>query len=417
MKNKYKFSLMFILVLFVIVAIIGIGYYKYRDYLKANSAEVVIDEELSINYLDGKDFSIKGVEKTIKFSIINDGEDETMYHIVLTGVKTASKNATYTLIEDDITKISNIEFIDGTDLAILSFISIEPNETKSYELRVKNPDKLKLDFSIMVEKSSKENPNLAQTILNNNLVNRESKSKIGEEAAIVDEGIILDIDDNGNTYYFRGNVINNYVSFANKTWRIVRINGDGTVRLILDDQVMASGIYNSQLEKEKWKELNLYTNTNVYNVLIDWYKENLSDFDSYIATSKFCVDMSKEGEDLANYFRINLANSPTFNCLGTKNNIKIGLLTIDEVIYAGANINSNNQNYYLYNPNNKNAWWVMSSAKEGIEGIYYYEITKDGGVLSDSTGEKAKYLRPVINLNKDVKMVGTGSIDDPYKIE
>ena len=77
----------------------------------------------------------------------------------------------------------------------------------------------------------------------------------------------------------------------------------------------------------------------------------------------------------------------------------------------------NNQNYYLYNPNNKNAWWVMSSAKEGVEGIYYYEITKDGGVLSDSTGEKAKYLRPVINLNKDVKMVGTGSIDDPYKIE
>ena len=42
-------------------------------------------------------------------------------------------------------------------------------------------------------------------------------------------------DDYGTSYYFRGNVLDNYVSFADKIWRIVRINGDGTVRLVLDD--------------------------------------------------------------------------------------------------------------------------------------------------------------------------------------
>ena len=42
-------------------------------------------------------------------------------------------------------------------------------------------------------------------------------------------------DDYGTTYYYRGTVTDNYVSFANKLWRIVRINGDGSIRLVLDD--------------------------------------------------------------------------------------------------------------------------------------------------------------------------------------
>ena len=40
-------------------------------------------------------------------------------------------------------------------------------------------------------------------------------------------------DDYGTSYYFRGAVTNNYVEFANKCWRIVRVSGDGSVKLIL----------------------------------------------------------------------------------------------------------------------------------------------------------------------------------------
>ena len=36
-------------------------------------------------------------------------------------------------------------------------------------------------------------------------------------------------DDYGTSYYFRGAVTNNYVEFANKCWRIVRVSGDGSV--------------------------------------------------------------------------------------------------------------------------------------------------------------------------------------------
>ena len=39
-------------------------------------------------------------------------------------------------------------------------------------------------------------------------------------------------DDYGTSYYFRGNVDNNYVKFAGFYWRILRINGDGSIRMI-----------------------------------------------------------------------------------------------------------------------------------------------------------------------------------------
>ena len=43
-------------------------------------------------------------------------------------------------------------------------------------------------------------------------------------------------DDYGDSYYYRGKVVDNYVNFAGMCWRIVRIEGDGSVKLILEDQ-------------------------------------------------------------------------------------------------------------------------------------------------------------------------------------
>ena len=43
-------------------------------------------------------------------------------------------------------------------------------------------------------------------------------------------------DDYGTSYYYRGNVTDNYVNFAGMCWRAVRIAGDGSIKLILEDQ-------------------------------------------------------------------------------------------------------------------------------------------------------------------------------------
>ena len=52
------------------------------------------------------------------------------------------------------------------------------------------------------------------------------------KTATNDEGLFMAEDDDGASYYYRGAVKNNYVSFAGFIWRIIRRNGDGSVRLI-----------------------------------------------------------------------------------------------------------------------------------------------------------------------------------------
>lgn len=47
-----------------------------------------------------------------------------------------------------------------------------------------------------------------------------------------DEGMFMAEDDSGESYYFRGNAVDNYVSYAGFIWRIIRVNGDGSVRMI-----------------------------------------------------------------------------------------------------------------------------------------------------------------------------------------
>ena len=75
----------------------------------------------------------------------------------------------------------------------------------------------------------------------------------------------------GDSYYYRGNVTNNYVLFADKYWRIVRINGDGTVRVIYDgtsahangedseDRQIGTSAFNSY-----WKKDNVQESTRSY---------------------------------------------------------------------------------------------------------------------------------------------------------
>ena len=56
----------------------------------------------------------------------------------------------------------------------------------------------------------------------------------GAAVSTADEALLASAEDNnGTSYYFRGAVTNNYVQFANKCWRIVRVGGDGSVKLIL----------------------------------------------------------------------------------------------------------------------------------------------------------------------------------------
>ena len=71
------------------------------------------------------------------------------------------------------------------------------------------------------------------------------------------DGLYMAEDDEGESYYYRGAVRNNYVSFAGFIWRIIRRNGDGSVRMIysgksVSDTGAATTIGNSPFNNKYW---------------------------------------------------------------------------------------------------------------------------------------------------------------------
>ena len=138
-------------------------------------------------------------------------------------------------------------------------------------------------------------------------------------------------DDYGTSYYFRGAVKNNYVQFANKCWRIVRIVGDGSVKLVLHNDnttkvanpcssannsnnaafarysgTTYNSAFNSSYNDNAYVGFmygatgasdyaSAHANTNkstILNNLESWYKNNLESYENKLADTIWCNDKS-----------------------------------------------------------------------------------------------------------------------------
>ena len=129
----------------------------------------------------------------------------------------------------------------------------------------------------------------------------------------------------GDSYYYRGNVTNNYVLFAGKYWRIIRYNGDGTVRIIYDgtsahangelseDRQIGTSAFNSSYNDNAYvgymygatgastyAAAHANTNDSTIKTYIDnWYKTNIlgTANEQYLADNVFCNDRSLAGNN------------------------------------------------------------------------------------------------------------------------
>ncbi len=232
---------------------------------------------------------------------------------------------------------------------------------------------------------------------------------MGEEIGVNDEGLISDLDDIGISYYFRGNVKNNYFKFADKMWRIVRINGDNSVRLILDEKVPVLTSFNDKPAE--------FLDAKVYKALEEWKEANLFQYTDYIYNNKYCYDfnLSTDNKTYTSYNRISIAHLPSFNCEDEPYTFDIGLLSVDEAIYAGLLLNTENKSNYLYNED-INDWWLMTPATQDNNKFRPFVVKKDGSIITTIDSTSSKSLRPVINITPYVTIVGDGTKDNPYMI-
>ncbi len=407
MSKKYKNSLS-IIGFFIICCFGLLVAYNYREKNNDDAFHVVGSENLSINFFGDKKISVRDSEVELKFSISNNTDKDIFYTINAEDIKNFNDKVSVSLINENNNFV--IEKTSKSEKVLLDNNQLTAYETENFTLKVTNKSDDNFSFDIMVNEVANNEDTFAKSILKNNELTNP-KTIIGTNVAILNEGLISDIDENGPTYYFRGNITNNYVSFANMTWRIVRINGDGTVRLVLNNNLDSVHNYTANIENYS------FNNSDLKLFLDEWYSIFLEEYDNFIALGKYCNDnnLSEKSGYYNAYTRIVTNNIPTFSCLGDRVSGSVGLLTVDELVYAGASIKDNNSDFYLYNKDS-GSFWTMSGAKNNNSNYYPFVLNENGKIIYDNVATLNRGVRPVINIKANVSSTGNGTVENPYII-
>lgn len=427
MKKTYKLALLVItFLLFVSVSV----FFSYSSYLNSNNDNktlVLSNEYLSVNYSDGNvydypDFT-QGSSIIKRLSITNVTEETFNFTLAIMDINNINGDLEVKVLDKDDKVIFN-STLDNVDTELIKEKEIFSNETLNYTIIITNngnSTEFGADLLVYREYAKKIEATFKDTILKNNSIDG-LQTEIGT-VATTNEGLLLSNDELGSTYYFRGNVNNNYVKINDLLFRIIRINGDGSVRLILDGIIEQKSKFVKSIKGTNYLNNVILSDSYVKEVLDSWYNNYLNSYDNYITYSNFCYDnnfyLQNEGEDLTNsYNRIFVNNTPTLECTDGIDSLKIGLLSVDELIFAGASKDSSNTNFYLYNANIDSSWWTSSTSnvisKSNIVNNFIVTNTGEVDTLGKLTTEYG--IRPVISLDKNVRVTGNGTIDEPYEI-
>ena len=220
---------------------------------------------------------------------------------------------------------------------------------------------------------------------------------------------LYEIDDE---YVFRGDDVKNYVQFADKLWRIVKIDSEGDIKLVLakrtDDTYAWDNTYNDEKKYTSGNTAN-YLMTTIRKTLNDYYENNFSkEQKTQIVSKDLCIGK--------------LAITDEFNkekeCSVIQENEKIGLLTaydykigsLDEkCIY----LNNKECENYNYLATSNIVTWLLTSTNQNTYKVFFINKT-----LGETAASNPKRITPVIHITKKALMIkGTGTEDSPYIVK
>lgn len=190
-------------------------------------------------------------------------------------------------------------------------------------------------------------------------------------------------------YYFYGDATNNYVSYSNMIWRIVKVNKDNSIVLVTDSIVGTLAYGNGEVEYQDSVLLN-WLNLNNDDDTSGVFEKILNEKEKYLVKNTTCVDTVDSIENVT--------------CDEVYNDGYLGLLSIHDYLYTGSNKGFiNNEKYsYLANHNEDNEVWY---------------ITNDGK-LDVTSGEDILGIKATVTLAPNLELKGgTGKADDPYQFE
>ena len=382
----------------------------YSNAKVISAEEQVLRSNTDIKDITIGDTSLTKVEgKDWNYEVELDSETTTKLNIVpkysLANVKIEKDNQV-------ISNNSEVSLVGGNNIYKVTITSTDQTVTKEYRINIKVKQAVPLKNEIMKNSVITANPTL--TTSSNNTTDASGLYK----STATNTG--------DATYYFRGNVENNYVSFAGHTWRIVRINEDGTIRIVMQDGINNNTSYAFNYNYDNYTYMYYTNNSNAKTQLESWYQTNIgskSDSTKNVASGNYYCEQAKvkySDSDTSGSATMTTYNkyTPDFKCSSDDNgkgvvNASVGLLTYDEVVYAGGYYGQNNNNYYLYNNTN---FWTMSP--RGFTNPYscVWLGFMTGEIYANYVHYDTSYLRPVLILNADTLVTGTGTSSDPFVI-
>ena len=302
--------------------------------------------------------------------------------------------------------------------------------------------------------------------------------------ATTNEGMYAKEDDYTATtgmksYYFRGAVNNNWVKFGKDSsgnpiyWRIIRINGDGSIRMIYSGttaptsstatvmtgtgtQINATTYaFNSSYKNPSYvgymytasAQYGNSTSSTIKTTIDNWYKTTTLETDtttkSLVADQIFCNDRSVTTSQSGTpgeidgsmspyttyyygaYVRLITNKSPKLTCttasdkftVNTSNGngaltYPVGLITADEVAMAGGVYGIDNSSYYLYT---NQYYWSGSPAYFYSDGAREFRVYSSGSLDRHSV-EYEDGTWPVVSLSSESKLLGSGTYNDVYTV-
>ena len=293
-------------------------------------------------------------------------------------------------------------------------------------------------------------------------------------------GIYVSEDDFGTSYYFRGAVENNYVYFANYYWRIIRINGDGSIRMIYAgtsphengyndsstyDMRIGRSAYNSSYNDNAYvgymygtagsttyDATHSNTNDSTIKTYIDtWYQNNLNSYSQYIADTIYCNDRSvtpvdsfdgmaftgtgigTEITDYSNLKRNWIDYTPSLKCTNINDRFTVsndigntaltypvGLITLDEAAIAGGLTYDVNTSSHITNMDYYlyTGYWCWTMTQDAFAGgtAFVDGVDRDGRLYRSNVRINSGSARPVVSLNSDAISRGSGTMIDPFVV-
>lgn len=233
-------------------------------------------------------------------------------------------------------------------------------------------------------------------------------------------------DEYGNGVYtindelvYRGDDVKNYVQFNNQLWRIVKVDKEGDIKLVLATKTEDSYVWDDSYNSEKESSVGIttdYLHTDIRKSLNDYYKDNFDkDNKAKIVSKTLCTGGYNYNSE---YSQLDDTFSVDKECSETKEDEKIGLLNASD--YQNASLDTGCTNLQSKECSNRNylysdeiSTWLLNRVSTNSYKVLYISY---GIEVSDASNEKR--INSVIYItSKSIISSGRGTKNKPYIVK